>query len=169
MKLLLSQKLEQECFKANSSMEFLKFEDLKQAKRILTRNILQNVWCPLEIYTETIKFSYKASDAAQSSEHLLDDFKAILRLQRLSTTLKSIGTSLTEDGVFGLAEESKPSLFGEMQDLQRETENDSSVCKDKSCCFSLNINCRLFRTYVIKALRHKKSKGIVSLFKEPSY
>ena len=140
----------------------LTFEDLKDAKQLLCKNILQNVWCSPEIYNEAIKLCYALPELNPGNHLLSSDVKEIAKLCYISKVLQPIGPELVKANTMLLQKDSIPAddkdctkvVFSESYN---NTDANNNI--DFENDFSVQVQGRLLRTYILKCLGCAGSEG----------
>lgn len=158
---LLSKELEkQSCMEsANLGNTILKFEDLKQAKAMLSKNILQNVWCLPEIYAETIKLL----ESDQTEDFVSQHIKGMAKSGQVSRTLTSIGAEILKTSSsqrcckdFYNCENKKSSA---QSLLARDVDAGSASLTEYQEEFSQRTRARLLKNYILKCSKNSNFEG----------
>ena len=140
---------------AQLGTSILQFEDLKDGKHILCKNILQNVWCTPEIYAETIKLYYILSELKSINHSYSNDLKEVTKACHISKLLRPIGSELLKtrsvvsprDSFTSGEEENDKNTPGELC-----ANADASSAMDFEEEFSKQIHSRLLKDHIMKCL-----------------
>lgn len=135
--------------KAQLGLSVLRFEDLKHAKSILSRNILQNIWCPPELYSETMKLSYTNQDSSltesnKSEDSFFNHVRAMTKACQCSNLLRPIGVDLVKSRAA-------------QRHLQETDRPEDSL--DYAAEFSQRVNTRLLRNVISKWANGVNTEG----------
>ena len=140
----------------------LRFEDLKHAKQILSRNLLQNVWCTPEIYTETIKLSYTLPEIHSDNKLFLNEITQMRKICKVSKMLKAVGSEVVKASAPqtpSKKEENEINVSSFVIENVRISNKDESVPTDFEEMFCYRVQARLLKDYMLKCLGSAYSDG----------
>ena len=134
----------------------LQFEDLKDGKHILCKNILQNVWCTPEIYAETIKLYYILSEVNSMNDSFSNDLKEVTKACHISKLLRPIGSELLKTRTFISTGDS----FTSYKDENNNDNMPDELCGNAAPInamdfeeeFSKQVHSRLLKDHIVKCL-----------------
>ncbi|XP_065058766.1 uncharacterized protein LOC135686465 [Rhopilema esculentum] len=139
----------------------LRFEDLKQARQMLARSILQNIWCSAEIYTETIKQYYLKCSMEQAPLLLSIDLQNMIKMQEISKKIVAIGNEIlnAKDIVYL---EHFVECSGEASEKRQQDRNtnieDAAKFTDANTSLSVETGARLLKNMILSKSKRKESK-----------